>query len=342
MLLLVGPSPERPGGIATWVRLTRDGLAARSPSLPVRVFATDKEGGGSGGLPDRLLDGAKVAARFRAEIAAERPALVHIACGSGWGLREAGVLGAIARAARIPFVVHLHAASLFERMDDSAFERMTSRGVLRAADGVAVLGVGVRERLLAAGIVSRVCPNGVPLADPAPLPPGPRRLVVVGSVEARKGLSVLTEALRTVDVPVRWVGPLRAPESELARARGAGIELPGPCDPADVAGELAAAHGLLLPSLREGLPYAVLEAMAAGRSVIATRVGALGDVVREGGLLVPPGDSAALGDALRRWVDAEDGPARWGAGARRDVAAGFTLERALDALSALWAPWVRA
>ena len=341
MLLLVGPSPERAGGIATWLRLTRDGLAARAPELPVALFPTDKSGGGEGTLPRRLADGARVVARFRAVLDETRPTLVHLACGSGWGLREAGALAAVAKARGVPVVVHLHAASLFERMEGSSFERLTSEGALRIADAVVVLGELARTRLGSLGIESQVCPNGVPLPDsPLPLPGGAPRLVVVGAAEERKGLAVLAEAVQGQDVAVRWVGPLRAPEALLASARAAGIELAGPCAPDAVPAELARAHGLLLPSLREGLPYAVLEAMAAGRGVIATSVGALGAVVRDGGLLVQPGDARALREALRRWSQEPGGRERWAAGARRDVADGFTLDQALDALMRLWGPWL--
>src|SRR5207244_2086181 len=68
----------------------------------------------------------------------------------------------------------------------------------------------------------------------------------------------------------------------------------------DVAACLAAADLVVLPSLREGLGVAALEAMAAGRPLVASRVGGLPEVVLHEvtGLLVPPGDPGALGTAL--------------------------------------------
>jgi len=70
----------------------------------------------------------------------------------------------------------------------------------------------------------------------------------------------------------------------------------------DLAEVLAAADVFVLPSDREGNPLAVLEAMAAGTPIIATAVGGLPELVESGlsGLLVPPGDAAALTTALRR------------------------------------------
>jgi glycosyltransferase involved in cell wall biosynthesis len=74
--------------------------------------------------------------------------------------------------------------------------------------------------------------------------------------------------------------------------------------PDEVAGLLAASQVLVLPSLHEGQPMAVLEAMAHGLCVVATDVGGIPDLVEDGtsGLLVPPGDVDRLTDALRRVV----------------------------------------
>ncbi|MCO4773937.1 MAG: hypothetical protein KDA24_28145, partial [Deltaproteobacteria bacterium] len=121
------------------MRLVRDELANRAVAFPFALFATDKDHGGLGPLPQRLLDGAAVVRRFRATLRATRPRVVHLCCGSGWGLKEASVLTVLAKNAGAFVVIHLHAASLFERMDDSAVERPLSLAALRRADAVAVL-----------------------------------------------------------------------------------------------------------------------------------------------------------------------------------------------------------
>jgi glycosyltransferase involved in cell wall biosynthesis len=71
---------------------------------------------------------------------------------------------------------------------------------------------------------------------------------------------------------------------------------------ADMPEVYAAMDAFVLPSLNEGLPMTVLEAMAAARPVIATRVGAIPGVIEDGktGLLVNPGDAAGLRDAIAR------------------------------------------
>jgi glycosyltransferase involved in cell wall biosynthesis len=89
------------------------------------------------------------------------------------------------------------------------------------------------------------------------------------------------------------------------------------------AARLASAFDVfVLSSDHEGLPVALLEAMAAGRAVVATRVGGVPEVVRHRseGILVPPRDPAALADAMVTVLDDVDLRDRLGAAARRRVA----------------------
>jgi glycosyltransferase involved in cell wall biosynthesis len=83
-----------------------------------------------------------------------------------------------------------------------------------------------------------------------------------------------------------------------------------------------------LPSLNEGLPMTVLEAMAASRPVIATRVGAIPKVIEDGktGLLVNPGDPAGLRDAIARLLGDADLCRRMAAQAHEWVARHFTAD----------------
>jgi len=96
-----------------------------------------------------------------------------------------------------------------------------------------------------------------------------------------------------------------------------------------VAACLAAADVVALPSLQEGLGVAALEAMAAGRPVVASRVGGLTEAVvhEETGLLVPPGDPTALATALVRLARDPGLRARLGAAGRARVLARYTAAR---------------
>jgi glycosyltransferase involved in cell wall biosynthesis len=150
--------------------------------------------------------------------------------------------------------------------------------------------------------------NGVDTARFAPgaHPPGdPLRVVWLGLMVPVKRLDVLLAAVR--DVPgvslvLAGDGPLRADVERAARATGR-VELLGfVADPAPL---LAGADAFVLPSAAENCPLALLQAMATGLPVVASRVGGIPEVVTDGetGLLVSPGDPAPLAAALRSLHD---------------------------------------
>ena len=89
---------------------------------------------------------------------------------------------------------------------------------------------------------------------------------------------------------------------------------------------------------RDGIPNVVLEAMAVGLPVVATRLSGIPEAVLDGrtGLLVEPGNPAELADALRRLIDDEALRDRLGAEARRHVAEEFSLPRASARLRAVF------
>ena len=122
-------------------------------------------------------------------------------------------------------------------------------------------------------------------------------VAVVGRLSPEKGHRVLFDALRGREVTllVAGDGPLRA-DLEKA-AEGLDARFLGYLD--DARDVMAAADVVVIPSLREGLPLVALEALAAGRCVVASAVGELPEVLGDGaGVLVPAGDAGALSQAL--------------------------------------------
>src|SRR5262249_48211559 len=97
---------------------------------------------------------------------------------------------------------------------------------------------------------------------------------------------------------------------------------------ADSASQLHGLDAFVLPSLWEGLPLALLEAMAAGLPSIGTRVSGIEDVIEDGrsGWLVPPADPDALARALLEPANLPDGGRTIGAAGAARVATGFNSE----------------
>lgn len=144
---------------------------------------------------------------------------------------------------------------------------------------------------------------------PKASPTGGPHLVAIGRLAEQKGFSLLIEAMSLAvsthpDLRLTVVGdgPMR-PEIEAliaANALSGNVTLAGWQDEAGVARALGAAQALILPSFAEGLPMVVMEAMAAGRPVIATAIAGVPELVVQGetGWIVPAGDALGLAEAI--------------------------------------------
>jgi glycosyltransferase involved in cell wall biosynthesis len=106
----------------------------------------------------------------------------------------------------------------------------------------------------------------------------------------------------------------------------------------DIADILAAADIFAMPSLHEGLPVALLEAMMAGVPILASRAGGIPEAITsdEDGLLVPVGEDSALGDELERMLVNRELRQKLAAGAKRRAASSFSLSAMVAAHDELY------
>ncbi len=158
---------------------------------------------------------------------------------------------------------------------------------------------------------------------------------MIANFQPAKGHLNLIEALRHVEAPplIRLLGDgVERPRIEAAiAAAGLGPSLRLEGQVPDAASQLAHVQFCVQPSNDEGLPNAVLEAMAAGVPVVATRVGGIPELLTDGvdGLLVDPGDPRALAAAISRLAGDEALRVRLGAAAR-ERARRFSWDACVD------------
>lgn len=216
---------------------------------------------------------------------------------------------------RIPFVTTY--GFWYSRLARSGATGLLRRGVeaagLRAADAVIVttqeLADHVARNVGAAKV--HLIPNGVDteLFRPIARVPGPaRKILYVGRLSGEKNLDTLVEAtgklLGRFDLELSFVGdgPLRSSLEARARALGIPTRFSPFVDHRRLPGFLAEADAFVLPSLTEGHPKVLLEAMSCGVPCVASNVGGIRAILVDGetGLLFDPGDPDALTRKLER------------------------------------------
>jgi glycosyltransferase involved in cell wall biosynthesis len=272
-------------------------------------------------------------------------------------LARAMLLCAAARAGRAATILHAHSGRL-DTCARSLLYRALLRATLSITDAFVVVSASGERVVSSVGGADKVVrlPNGIDVRRFAPMPKttDPLLLSFVGTVCERKGLLDLRDALvdlrdrrglRRDDLRVLIVGD-SAQEGpgidvrirrDYERVGLEWVEFTGPLGRDEVRQILSRSAILCLPSHWEGFPLSVLEGMASGAAIIATRVGDIPWMVDEAGILVAPGDVDALAGAIDRLVKNHHERERMGREARLRVERDFNRENLTSALFTLYA-----
>ncbi|GBG38178.1 glycosyltransferase family 4 protein [Mycobacterium montefiorense] len=347
-VLTIGNAPAGPnsrGGMATVMRLLIEDTDSR---FRLRLVPT-------------YVD-ASVAARLWTGITGMLKASLRLLFGSvdvlhaHYSLRGSVVRKSVplfvARVRGVPTIVDCHSSHFFTWLDGlSPLQRRAVYAALRADYSVVLGQSHLQKSCVRLGFDetnTRVLYNPVvlPAVEPSPRTVGPLRVVSLGRLGANKGSYDLVRAIGLLPNDIR--ADLRvtlAGDGEVERVRAFVranslddvIDVVGWVDPQRRDELLAESAIFVLPSYSEGLPMAVLEAMANGVVPVTTAVGAIAEVVTDGvsGVLVTPGDPVQLAAALQSLIT--DGDLR-----NRLAAAAYARARELDidrwreALHDLW------
>jgi glycosyltransferase involved in cell wall biosynthesis len=318
----------------------------REPPPPFNVYTTD-----IAASPHPLRD-LRAAFAVAKAVAAFRIDLIH-----GHGLRGAWIAALAGRRARKPFLFTAHNLA----PDKSGkLARMALRYVGGRASRIIAVSRAVAESMRPYAPASNieVIPNGIDLA-PFDHPTDRTALLTsvgvseipthvvaaAGRLAPEKGFHVLIEAVPGVldrfpgaHVVIAGEGPERPRLKAMVEERSlhGQVLLPGRVD--DVAGLLSMADVVAIPSLSEGQGIVALEAMAARKPVVASRVGGLEETVKSAvtGLLVKPGDPGELAFALCSFLGDPKAREAMGRAGREVVEKEFTADMMVDRTVAVY------
>lgn len=302
-------------------------------------------------LPGYLACGARAAGRVARERGAD---VVHV----HWPLPHALFGWAARRAAGAPLVCSFYGVELtFARAARLPMLVPFLRRAIRTADAVTAIST------YTAGLVRAIHDRPVELIPfgatipvpprPLPPPPGPGfRVLFVGRLVERKGVRHLIDAVararERLDARLDVVGegPLRGPLEQHARALGLGdvVRFHGFVSDDELVRHYRDCHAFALPAVFdekgdiEGLGVVLIEALAYGRPVIASRAGGITDIVEHDrtGLLVTPGDARALADAIAALAADPALAARLAAAGREHVQERFAWPALISSLAGLY------
>lgn len=310
--LMLGTDPAGRGGIASVVSLFQEeGFLAQQN---VKYITSHREGTSF----EKLTTMLSATWQVLSHCAFARPAIIHAHSASHASFIRKSIFLAIARFFRCPTVFHLHGGqfSHFASKESGPLLKWWIRRTLERSSIVIALSESWAAFLSAYAPAANilVIPNSVALRTQSfERMEEPGRILFLGHVGKGKGIFELLKALSLLkdSLPDTRLAICGDGHLDLARKMadelgiGSNVEFHGWINPDQRAKEFARASIFTLPSYEEGLPMAMLEAMAAGKAIVVTPVGGIPEVVkdRENGLLVPPGDAHALAQALREIME---------------------------------------
>jgi glycosyltransferase involved in cell wall biosynthesis len=347
----VGPHPRRIGGMEAMLRdLLASPLATRYQLDLIASYRTHQP-------VRRLLVFAGALVSLARWCRGDGPRIVHIHSTMRGSLYRKSLCVAVAATAGRPVVLQLHTGvGDIDKFAGSLdpIRRAVFRAAMRRADVVAcVSSAGARrieENFGVKGVI--VVPNPAPAVEGVRAPAAsaaqngtrPRALYIGGFSNPAKGGHVLLRALpeiieRCPELDVTLAGSGTPPDEITSLQRShPGVHWAGWLDQRAAREQVSQCDVFLMPSISEGLPIALLEAMAFGRAIVATKAGGIPEAVEDDAeaILVPPADPEAFSAAVLRAVRDDRLRARLGSAAQARLEKDFGRDEIFDRIAAIY------
>ena len=306
------------------------------------------------------FDDARAVRRLTSLIEATRPHVLHTHTAKAGTIARIAARLADTRPTVVVHTFHGHVLRGYFGPARNAFFRRVEQALARSSDALVAVSPEVRDELVKLGVAPRgrfvVIRLGIPLGeridstssldrDGLRIPAGAFVVGWVGRMTAVKDPRAVLDIVRAtrelgVETVLVMVGD--GPDREALERHAAEIGLDGSVVFAgyqeDVAGHYRLFDALLLPSLNEGTPVSAIEALASGTPVVATRVGGVPDVVRDGvdGFLVEPGDVRGAAERLAELARNPGLATRLGKAGRARVGERYSIERLVGDVDRLY------
>ncbi|MFH1850641.1 MAG: glycosyltransferase [archaeon] len=226
----------------------------------------------------------------------------------------AGVAALIAsKITKKPYVLTLRGSD-FNNLPKSGAVLKIAHKIIKSASSVITVNGELLERLSRMGVKARLIPNGADTELFRPmdkkecrkelgLPKG-KLVLYAGNLVRGKGIGHLIKAIKNMKVSCVLVGKGND-EPRLKKMANDRVIFRGLISHSEMPLYMNAADCLVLPSLSEGRPNVILEAMACGTPVVATRVGGIPEIIKDGvtGFLIEPGDPGAIRNAIQMAIE---------------------------------------
>jgi glycosyltransferase involved in cell wall biosynthesis len=350
---LIAPLPPPYGGIARWTELIT-GYAARTGKAHMHVIDTAPRWRATHDLRvwRRIVFGTLHGVAMLAQVVwelARGAQVMHITTSGQLAIYRDISMMYLARTFRVPVLYHLRFGRVPELAEACNREWRVLAKAMKLASKVIPIDHQTEEtlrlrmpRVKLHPIPNCVDPTSLPEISPSN-PEDPKILLFVGWVIRSKGIEELLEAWGRIEAP-DWrlvlLGPVAEEYRQYLQAQHAMDRVEFLCERThrEALEWMSQADIFVLPSHTEGFPNVVVEAMALGRPILASAVGALPEMLENGrsGILVPKQDIQALYEALSHLIQNVELRESYGCRARERFLANYTLESVFARLTALW------
>jgi len=361
-ILFITASPYAKGGISTWLRLMQSYMGRKKYIIePLFIYPTYyKRGRNKPAVNrtvwDRIFRNSylmifNIGKTIKLTIK-ERPHIVHITTSGELAIIRDILFILMTKMFKLPTIYHIRFGRINKIAYNNSFEwKLISIAMLLVSEVMVIDNTtynAIKKFLPSVNVV--YIPNPIDVSNlPGPIMSNSKTIIFLGWVIKTKGIEELLSAWEKVykandDWRLRIVGPCKAEYLDYLKSHYSfeGVIYEGEKSHEEAMDLLNASDIFILPSYTEGFPNAVLEAMALSKPIIATRVGAIPDMLADNcGVLIKSKDSEEIAIALKSLIAEDEKRKEIGNNAYRKLCNEYTIETVFDRYMQEWNKYLK-